>query len=76
MMCVMKYTQLIFNNLSTEYPRSMEATLENVFSSDQFGADADVGSGSSKEEPCVPQIDQMEVNHPIYLHFMLEQSFS
>lgn len=59
----------------------MEATLENVFSSDQFGADASVGSGSgsSEEEPCVPQIDQMEVNHPIYNHFMLinsEQSFS
>ena len=49
----------------------MEATLENVFSSGEFGAEAEVNGGLEDEEPCVPEIDPEEVNRPEFNRWYL-----
>jgi hypothetical protein len=46
--------------------RTQDATLENLLSGDEFGASTDVGSSSSSDEPCVPDVTPEEVSSEFY----------
>jgi hypothetical protein len=46
--------------------RTQDATLENLLSSDEFGASAGMGASSSSDEPCVPDVTPEEVSSEFF----------